>query len=174
MTSPSTRRMFMKPRTPSPVAGRSRVGAPRRRTDCPASMPAASASTRSVPSKSHVGDTTRCRSVHHRGHPLSADQSFTEQVGSHRADETNSISVDVRFDFGSEIVFVLDNSGNDQPPARHPRNLDGMRRSLVRMNTTEEEQVVTGDPVQFESLDIDSMVDRRRVGQPGMPIRVTY
>ena len=83
--------------------------------------------------------------------------------GAHRADVAHAVVVDVRRDLALEVVPILNDPGDDQPPARAAGDLDRFRRALLGVDAAEEQQVVVRIRPQFELVEVDAVVDRRDV-----------
>ena len=92
--------------------------------------------------------------------PLRAHRS---QVGDHRV-------VEVRLHFALEIRLVLDDPCHHQRQPGALRHLDGLCRTLLRVDPPEEEQIVAGRFHQFEGGHVDPVVDRRQVVEAGMAV----
>ena len=77
------------------------------------------------------------------------------------ADERHLVAVDARRDELVEVLLVLHDAGDHE---RHPArggNVDRFCRSLVGMNSAEEQQIVARPLVQRERVGVDAVVDRR-------------
>lgn len=79
----------------------------------------------------------------------------------------------MRCDGVTKVVLVLDDSGDIEPPPAAPGDLDGVRGALVRVDATEEQQLLAGIRVHGELGGVDAVMDGRRVAQGGMTVRVT-
>ena len=103
---------------------------------------------------------------------MSASEQIDPLLRPDRPDEADPIAVDLRSDLLVEVPLVLDDPGDGQ---RHPGtmgDLDRLGGALVRVNTTEEEEVTARRGVERERLRVDPVVDRREVIQCRMAIRV--
>src|SRR2546426_799187 len=69
-------------------------------------------------------------------------------------------------------MAVLNNAGDDQPAPRSTRNLDRFRSSLLRMNSTEEKQVVSAPASQCELFKRDAVINSRHVIELRMSVRI--
>src|SRR6202521_773476 len=77
------------------------------------------------------------------------------------------VAVDARGDPPFEIVLVLDDAGHDQPPVRTARRLDRLRRTLVGMNTAEEQQAFSAGRVERKVVERNAVVNGSGVVEVG-------
>src|SRR5579872_1920880 len=75
-------------------------------------------------------------------------------------------------DLLSEIGFVLDNTGDDQPHSAQTRNLDSQVNTFIRVDPAEENQVITAAFPKRVQPEINSVVDSRQVIQSCGPVGV--
>ena len=83
------------------------------------------------------------------------------------------LAVDVRCDLVAEVLLILDDPGDVEPAATSPGDLDRVGGALVGVDPSEEQQMLAGTRIDREPVDIDAMVDGRRVVQIRVSIRVT-
>src|SRR5579864_4226000 len=70
------------------------------------------------------------------------------------------------FDLLPEIGLILDNTSDDQTHSAQTSNLDGQMNTFVRVDSTEENQVITAGFLKRVQREIDAVVDGRQVIQP--------
>ena len=75
-------------------------------------------------------------------------------------------------DLGSEVLLVLDDPGDVEPSSRSVRHVDRVRRALVGMDPSEEQQVVIRRCMDAERVGVDAVVDRRCIVQPLVAVGV--
>src|ERR1017187_9334236 len=78
----------------------------------------------------------------------------------------------MEFDLLTEIGLILDNTSDDQTHSAQTSNLDGQMNSFIRMDTAEENQVITAGFRKRVQREIDAVVDGRHVIQPCSAIGV--
>ena len=89
-----------------------------------------------------------------------------------RAEIADPIAIEVRLHLVAEVPLVLDDAGDVEAAARPLGDLDGVRRALVGMDASEEEQVFTGSRVEIEVVGVDAVMHRRGVVQVRVPIGI--
>ena len=70
------------------------------------------------------------------------------------------------FDLLPEIGLILDNTSDDQTHSAQTSNLDGQMNTFIRVDPTEENQVITAGFLKRVQREIDAVVDGRQVIQP--------
>ena|SRR5271167_3070767 len=66
----------------------------------------------------------------------------------------------------SEIDLVLDDTSDNQTSTTQTSHLDGQMNSFIRVNPTEENQVITAGCLERVQREIDTVVDSGQVVQP--------
>ena len=92
--------------------------------------------------------------------------------GAHRSEVADLLAVDVRLDLTAEVLLVLDDAGDVEPPAGSTGHLDRRRRALVGMDAAEEQQVVAWRGMHRERSGVDAVVDRGGVVERRVPVGV--
>src|SRR6516162_9813004 len=85
---------------------------------------------------------------------------------------TNLSIVKVGFDLFSKVLFILDDSGNDQRQSTQASNSDRQMDTLVWVNPPDGNQVITARLLERVQRDIDPVVHGRQVVQPRRAIGV--
>src|ERR1700733_11056312 len=75
-------------------------------------------------------------------------------------------------DLLSEIDLVLDDTGDNQTPATQTSHLDSQMNSFIRVDPTEENQVLTAGFLKRVQREIDTVIDSGQVVQLGDSIGV--
>src|SRR5258708_23926804 len=70
------------------------------------------------------------------------------------------------FDLLPEIGIILDNTSDDQTHSAQTSNLDGQMNTFIRVDPTEENQVITAGFLNRVQREINAVVDGRQVIQP--------
>src|SRR5437667_11881904 len=70
------------------------------------------------------------------------------------------------FDLLPKIGLILDNTSDDQTHSAQTSNLDGQMNTFIRVNPTEENQVIAAGFLKRVRREIDAVVDGRQVIQP--------
>ena len=89
-----------------------------------------------------------------------------------RAEVGDVDAVDEGFDVLAVVRGVLDDAGDDQREAGASGDLDRGMGALVGVDAAEEEQVAAPSRAEGERVDVDPVVDRRRIRQVGVPVGV--
>src|SRR5437016_13321730 len=76
------------------------------------------------------------------------------------------------FDLLPEIGLILDNTSDDQTHSAQTSNLDGQMNTFIRVDPTEENQVITAGFLKRVQREMDAIVAGRQVSQPSGSIRV--
>ncbi len=75
-------------------------------------------------------------------------------------------------DLVAEVLVILDDAGDVEPPTGPLCDLDRLRRSLVGVNPSEEQEVVTGGGVEVERGRVDAVVHGCGVVQVWVPVGI--
>ena len=67
----------------------------------------------------------------------------------------------------AEVGPILDNARDQQRQPAQARNLDRQMDALVGVNPAEENQVIAAAFLERVQREVDSVIDRRQVIQPG-------
>src|SRR3981081_329220 len=70
------------------------------------------------------------------------------------------------FDPLPAIGLLLDNTSDDQTQSAQTSNLDGQMNTFIRVDPTEENQVITAGFLKRVQREIDAVVNGRQVIQP--------
>ena len=101
---------------------------------------------------------------------VGAAQHVSALIWPDRADERDLVVVDPRRDPLLEVVLILDDARDDEPPVRRERHVDRLRRTLVRMDAPEEQQIAARRIVEGERGGFDPVVDRGGIVEVGMAV----
>src|SRR5215218_3341547 len=99
-----------------------------------------------------------------------------QHVGAHRgvdsAEVAHLLAVNMRRDLVSEVLLILDDSGDVEPTATSSGDLDRVSGSLVGVDPSEEQKMLTRAGIDCERVDVDAVVDRGGVVQIRVSIGV--
>ena len=101
-----------------------------------------------------------------------ASQHRAALIGSHGADVAHAFTVDVRFHRPLEVLPVLHDAGDRQRHADARGDLDRFGRALVRMDPSEEQEVVARSLDQWERVHPDAVMDRGLVVELRMTVGI--
>src|SRR5205807_2633605 len=99
-------------------------------------------------------------SVYVQKSPGSSKQ-FVLALHVHRSDIKDVFIVEVGFDLLPEIRLILDDTCNDQTHSAQTSNLDSKMNTFIRMDPTEENQVLTTGFLKRVQREVDAVIDRR-------------
>ena len=103
--------------------------------------------------------------------PRAAEQAAAT-VGPDRADVAHPLPVESRLHELLEVAAVLDDPGDHERHARALGDIDRLHGPLVRMDPTEEQEVVARRPLKLELAQVDAVVDRGDVVETLVPVRI--
>src|ERR1039458_9579185 len=86
----------------------------------------------------------------------------------HGPDELDVYAIEMRFDPLLKIGCILNNARNDQRPAAEESHFNGQVDALIGVNPAEKNQVAAAPLLKGIQRQVDSVVDRRHVVQPGI------
>jgi hypothetical protein len=93
----------------------------------------------------------------------------------YRSDVGDFAAVYVWLDLFLEVRQILYNPGNDKVPAASPSNLDSEMSTLVGMNASEKNQIISrGRGLEQIQRHVNAVVDCRQIVQPRGVIGVAY
>ncbi len=72
----------------------------------------------------------------------------------------------------SEVPLVLDDAADHQPSPGTAGDLDGVSSSLVRMDATKRDQLLTGPRAEWEHLEVDPVMNGCDIVKPGVAVGV--
>ncbi len=101
----------------------------------------------------------------------SASEDLLTAVRTHRPQIGHVVPVEVRRHQTLEVLAVMDDPGNHEGNPCPGGNIDGGRRPLVGMDPPEEDQRDAAR-ADIEGLDVDAVMDRRRVRQRRVPVGI--
>ena len=104
--------------------------------------------------------------------PAGSPEYLAAAIGADRADVPHVLHVQARRHLAVEVSLVLNDAGDNERLADPRRHFDGLCGTLVRVDPSEEEQVVAFLGIMDEFLDLDAVVDSRQVRELLVPIRV--
>src|SRR5207245_8712478 len=87
-------------------------------------------------------------------------------IYAHRSDIKDVLIIERGFDLLPEIGLILDNTSDDQTQPAQTSNLDGQMNTFIRVDPTEENQVITAGFLKRVQREVDAVVDCRQVIQP--------
>ena len=89
---------------------------------------------------------------------MRASQYLGARCGVDGAEIAHLRAVDVRRDLVAEVLLVLDDAGDVESAAASAGDLDRFGGALVGVDPSEEQQVLAGDRMDRERVDIDAVV----------------
>src|SRR3954453_8825840 len=93
----------------------------------------------------------------------------------YRSDVGDFVAVNVWLDLLLKVGQILYNSGNDKAPAASKSNLDSEMNTLVGMNTSQKNQIISGGRgLKRIQRHVNAVIDSRQIIQPRGAIGVAY
>src|SRR3954451_14572047 len=85
--------------------------------------------------------------------------------GVDRSDVSHPVPVNVWCDLVVEVLLILDDPGDLEPTPTPAGDFDGVGGALIWVDSSEEQQMLTGTRMDCESVDFDAVVNGRGVVQ---------